>query len=54
MLGEIQAAVEKVSNAWDRADDSNGHLLSCHELHFEMGCGCIGGAFRRKSVEEAT
>ena len=29
--GKIQKAVEEMSNAWDRFEDSNGHSLSFSE-----------------------
>ena len=30
-LGKIQTVAEKMSNAWDRSEDSDGHCISCLE-----------------------
>ena len=30
-LGKIQTVVEKMSNAWDRSEDSDGNCIPCLE-----------------------
>ena len=39
-LGEIQEAAEEMSHARDRPEDTNGHLLSLHELYFKRYNRC--------------